>query len=199
MQKTVIFSVIGLLAGVLLVWGVAFARPYTLRGSEIDPPIPAAEIRLTRADGSLFQLSATNGKITLIFFGYTYCPDICPATLADMRRAKTELGQAGNSVQFVLITVDPQRDTPERIHSYVTGFDPEFIGLSGSEEELSPIWKAYFVSRQIQHTGSAAGYLVDHSTRIYLVDLAGNLRLTYTFGTEAADIAEDIRYLLKEN
>jgi protein SCO1 len=198
MQKKVISSVIGLLAGVLLIWGVAFARPYTLRGSEIDPHLPAADITLSRADGSQFTLSDSHGKITLIFFGYTYCPDICPATLADMKRVKAELGQSADGVQFVFITVDPLRDTPERIHSYAIGFDPDFIGLSGSEDDLAEVWKAYFVSRQIQDTGSAAGYLVDHSTRVYLVDLDQNLRLTYAYGTAAADIAADIRYLLKE-
>jgi len=198
MQRSLILTVLGLLAGVLLVWGVAFARPYTLKGSQIDPPIPAPEINLKRADGSNFNLSASDGRISLIFFGYTHCPDICPATLAEMKRVKAEIGQDAQRVQFVFITVDPQRDTAERMHAYATGFDPGFIGLSGTEQELAPVWSGYFVSRQVQESGSAVGYLVDHSTRVYLVDQSGYLRLTYTFGTAVADMAADIRYLLRE-
>ncbi len=198
MQRSVILTVLGLLAGVLLVWGVAFARPYTLKGSQIDPPIPAPEINLKHADGSNFNLSASDGRISLIFFGYTHCPDICPATLAEMKRVKAEIGQDAERVQFIFITVDPQRDTPERMNAYATGFDPGFIGLSGTEQELAPVWSGYFISRQVQESDSAVGYLVDHSTRVYLVDKTGNLRLTYAFGTAVADIAADIRYLLRE-
>lgn len=198
MQKNVILAVIGALALVLLVWAAAFARPYTLHGSEIDPPVPAPPIQLSRAEGNSFDLAARQGQITLIFFGYTSCPDICPTTLADMKRIKAGLGSQADAADFVFITVDPQRDTPQGIQDYVSGFDPGFIGLSGAEDALEPVWKAYGVFREVQPGATALGYLVDHSTRSYLIDAGGNLRLTYAYGTPVEDIVKDIRYLLKE-
>lgn len=198
MQKTAVLAVVGALLGVLLVWAAAFARPYTLHGSEITPPVPAPMVQLPRADGSNFDLAALQGKIGLIFFGYTSCPDICPTTLADMKRIKAGLGTRAENVEFIFVSVDPLRDTPQRIQDYVAGFDPAFIGLSGSEEQLEPVWKAYGVYRQIQEGATALGYLVDHSTRSYLIDARGNLRLTYAYGTPVDDVVRDIRYLLKE-
>jgi protein SCO1/2 len=198
MQRSVLMVIGAALAGILAIWFLAFARPYTFRGSQIEPPVPAAPIELKRADGSVYRLSESIGKVTLVFFGYTTCPDFCPATLADMKRIKTELGEAASKVNFIFITVDPQRDTPERTQSYASGFDPQFIGLSGSEADLEPVWKGYWVYREIQHGQSAVGYLVDHSTRIYLIDPAGDLRLTFAYGTSPVDIAADVRYVLKE-
>ncbi len=198
MQKNGILAVIGALLAVLLVWAVAFARPYTLHGSEINPPVPAPPVQLPLADGSTFELSTLPGRIALVFFGYTSCPDICPTTLSDMKRIKAGLGTQAENVKFIFISVDPSRDTPERVQSYVSGFDPAFVGLSGSEEQLEPVWKAYGVYRQIQEGATALGYLVDHSTRSYLIDVNGNLRLTYAYGTPVEDVVRDIRYLLKE-
>jgi protein SCO1/2 len=198
MQNKVILAVVGALVVMLLVWAAAFARPYALHGSEIVPPMPAPPVQLTRADRSTFDLADLQGRIALIFFGYTSCPDICPTTLADMKRIKAGLGAQAETVDFVFISVDPQRDTPERIQNYISGFDPAFIGLSGSEEQLTPVWKGYGVYRQVQEGASALGYLVDHSTRSYLIDVSGNLRLTYAYGTPVEDVVRDIRFLLKE-
>ncbi len=198
MQRTIWLVSVAVLAGLLAVWLLAFSQPYSFHGSVIEPPIPAPPIELNRADGTMYRLSDRQGKIILIFFGYTTCPDFCPATMAEMKRVKADLAAFADRLDVVFITVDPQRDTPERIHAYATGFDPQFIGLSGSEEELSPIWKAYGVYRQIQEGQSALGYLVDHSTRVYLIDPSGNLRLTFSYGTPPQDIAADIRQILKE-
>lgn len=199
MNRTIWLIVAAVLAGLVALWLVAFAQPYSFHGSLIEPPVTAPPIELTRADGSLYRLSDQQGKVTLIFFGYTTCPDFCPATMAEMRRVKADLAAYTERLDVVFITVDPLRDTPERIQSYAAGFDPQFIGLSGSEEELSPIWKAYGVYRQIQEGQTALGYLVDHSTRVYLIDPRGNLRLTFSYGTSPKDIAADIRQILKEN
>ncbi len=198
MQRSILLGLGAVLAGLLAIWFFAFARPYAFHGSQIEPAIPAPPIELKRADGTLYRLSDTAGKATLLFFGYTTCPDICPTTLADMKRVKAELGSAAGLVDFVFITVDPQRDTPDRVQSYAGGFDPQFIGLSGSEVELQPVWQGYWVYRQIQQGQSAVGYLVDHSTRVYLIDPAGKLRLTFAYGAPPADVAADVRQILKE-
>lgn len=198
MQRKVILGVVGILAVVLLVWATAFARPYTLHGSEITNQMTAPPVNLKRADGSLFQLEQQKGNIVLLFFGFTSCPDVCPTTLADMKRVKADLGERAAQVKYIFITVDPQRDTPELVQAYASGFDPEFIGLSGTESDLTPVWEGYGVYRKVSETTSTTSYDVEHSTRVYLIDTANNLRVTYPFGTPVEDLAADIRFLLKE-
>jgi protein SCO1/2 len=136
------------------------------------------------------------GKVVLLFFGYTRCPDVCPLTLADFKKVKAQLGDQADQVRFVFITVDPERDTPNILSKHLANFDESFIGLTGSREELEPVWKTFGVYQEKQDTGSAAGYLVDHSSRVYAIDRRGDLRLTYTFGTEPEAIAQDVAQLL---
>jgi protein SCO1/2 len=188
--------------GVMLVVGgmAAFAltRPHRFGGSLIDPPVAAPKIELLEAGGGRFRLEDQSGMAVILFFGYTSCPDVCPATLADFRTIKTRLGTWADRVKFVFITVDPERDTPERVRSYLSNFDAEFIGLTGSRGELEPVWKAYGVYQEQIDSGSSAGYLVDHSSRIYAIDPRGNLRVTYLFGTDREAIANDILFLLED-
>lgn len=198
MQRKIILVVVGILAAAMLVWAFAFNEAYAVHGSEITSELPAPEIALTRADGTAFDLEAYRGRIVLVFFGYTSCPDYCPSTMADMKRLKAELGDRADLVDVLLITVDPKRDTPERIQAYVNGFDESFIGLSGSEAELEPVWQGYGVYREITDSHHDSSYSVDHSTRIYLIDKSNHLRVTYTFGTAVQDLADDVRYLLRE-
>ncbi len=168
-----------------------------LRGIVYDPPLIATDFSLIREDGTVFRLSEQRGKLILLFFGYTFCPDVCPTTLYDVRQAMDKLKEAERKhVEVVFVTVDPERDTPQRIQEYVRHFSPDFIGLSGSEETLKPIWQAYHVTRIIEKTSSAAGYLVNHSAYLYLIDPEGYLRVIFPFGTSPDDIAYDIRHLL---
>jgi protein SCO1/2 len=181
--------------------GVAITRPYSYQGSLINPPVPATDFHLIDQYGQLTSLSSlTSGgaKAIFIFFGYTNCPDVCPTTLAKFKTIKERLGQRAQDVAFVYITVDPDRDTPESIRQYISLFDESFIGLTGEIDELEPIWKGYGVSVFRQDSGSAAGYLVDHSAYIYLVDGKGNLRLTYSFDNDTVVITEDVKHLLDE-
>ncbi len=198
MQRTILFGVVGFLAVMLLVWATAFARLYELHGSEITSNVPAPAINLKSADGSEFQMNALEGKVVLLFFGFTSCMDVCPTTLADFKRVKADLGEKADQMAFVFITVDPQRDTPEASQAYAAGFDPQFIGLSGSEAELEPVWQGYGVYRKITESDGTAGYQVDHSSRVYLVDTTNRLRVTYPYGTPVEDLTADIRFLLKE-
>lgn len=196
--RNLLLAGIGVALGLALVGLIVLARPYTYRGSLIEPPVPAADFTLTSSSGEPFHLSDQRGKVVLMFFGYTTCPDVCPATLGEMKTVRNRLGDQAEGMQFVFITVDPQRDTPEKIGQYAAAFDPTFIGLSGSEAELEPVWASYGVYRAISETGSAAGYLVDHSARTYLIDQDGNLRLTFVFGTPVDDILSDVRHVLKQ-
>ncbi len=199
-MKSILMIAIGALIGlaaILLVWQVS-ERNYTYQGSLIDPPAEAADFELVDQDGQPFRLSDQQGKVVMIFFGYTNCPDVCPVTLSDFRRMKQQLGDLAENVRFVYITVDPERDTQERRKAYLLGFDPDFVGLSGEPEALQQVWTDYGVLVEKQETASAAGYLIDHTARVYAIDKQGNWRLTYPFGMEPEKIVSDVTHLLKE-
>ncbi|MGC8855632.1 MAG: SCO family protein [Anaerolineae bacterium] len=200
MEKRLLWVGGGILGLLLLVAALAFwqARPDPLRGTRYDPPLSAPPIALNKADGQPFHLAGLKGKITLLFFGYTSCPDVCPTTLAELQQAISMLKDVEQtSVEVVFISVDPDRDTPQRVQDYVSHFNPAFIGLSGSLADLEPIWQAYGIYRQIEQTGSASGYTVSHTARIFLIDQDGNLRLTYGFQTPPQDVAHDLQLLLR--
>jgi protein SCO1 len=187
----------------LLVVGGAvliFSPPASFRGTTYAEPYPAAsEIDLTRSDGSRFRLSDLRGDVVLLFFGYTSCPDVCPATMAELRQALAELNvQDEKRVKVVFVTVDPERDTPERVQAYVDQFNPAFIGLSGSKADLEKIWVDYGVYREIAGEQSAAGYIVNHTARVSLIDPQGNLRVSFSFDTPVEDIVHDLKLMLKK-
>ncbi len=133
----------------------------------------------------------------MLFFGYTSCPDVCPTTLAELNLVMNELGDKTELVQVVFVSVDPTRDTPEKIQEYVDHFNNGFIGLSGPVEKLEAVWKDYGVFREEVPSTSALGYIVNHTARVYLVDMDGNLRLSYGFQTPVEDIVHDLELLLK--
>jgi protein SCO1/2 len=186
--------IIGLV--VVLASAFLFQKPYTFHGSRFEPPLPASDFELRQVDGKPFRLSDQKGKIVLLYFGYTSCPDVCPATLANYKQIHEQLGDKADQVEFVMVTVDPERDTPEKIARYVSAFNPAFVGLSGNLDELKSIWGAYGVYVEKEDSGSAAGYLVSHTSQIFVIDQDGNLGLTFPFGMTADDMAEDIRHLL---
>ena len=177
-----------------------FLQVYKFRGSVIDPPVPASNFSLKDQNGQAFQLSDQRGKIVLMFFGYTNCPDICPLTLAQFKQARAQLGQQADRVRFVFITVDPERDTEEKIKTYLGAIDPAIVGLGGSQAELEQVWRAYGVYRQKQPGQSQNDYadLLEHSSRVYLVDTQGNLHVTYPFGLVPDDVVQDVQYLLRK-
>lgn len=175
-----------------------FSNSSAFRGTSYGEPYPAAPpIELTKSNGETFRLGDQKGKIVLLFFGYTSCPDVCPTTLAEMKLVMDDLGDKAEQVQVVLVSVDPKRDTPEKIQTYTEHFNKRFIGLSGATDDLESIWKDYGVFREEAASVSAAGYSVDHTARLYLIDAQGNLRLSYGFQTPVEDIAHDIELLLK--
>jgi protein SCO1/2 len=192
-------------AGALFVVGLVvlvtllISQNSRLRGSVIEPALPAPEIELQDQGGKPFRLADQRGKVVLLFFGYASCPDVCPATMAELRSARSMLRPSESErVQVVFITVDPKRDTPQLIQDYVARFDPDFIGLSGSEDELSDVWQAYGVFRELGNPNENGFYEVSHTARVYAVDALGNLRLSFAFGTPPEDVANDLRILLKE-
>lgn len=199
MKTKMLYLGIGaVLVAALLVGFQLSRRPYTYRGSTIDPPVPAADFELSNQHGQKFRLSEQRGEIVLLFFGYSNCPDVCPLTMSNFKSIKEELGDQADKVRFIFVTVDPERDTKERLLEYVKVFDPEIVALTGSRAELEPVWKSYGVYQAKQDTGSAAGYSLDHTARTYLIDQEGNWRLTYPFEMEKADIISDVRHLINK-
>jgi protein SCO1/2 len=177
-----------------------FGRNDTFRGTSYDAPYPAAaDFSLIRANGETFRLSTQHDKVTLLFFGYTSCPDVCPTTMANLKRVLDQLSPTYlKQVQVVFVTVDPKRDTPERVQEYVDHFNTSFIGLSGSEQELAKVWAAYGIYRLEVPGASAAGYSVDHTARITMIDKNGKMRVSYGFDTPIDDLVHDVQLLLKK-
>lgn len=195
------------LAGVLILAGVAlwsvlngrlpFGAP-SFNGTVIQSPDLAADFTLTASTGEQMSLSDLRGKVVLMYFGYTFCPDACPTTLNELKKVTAALGDRADEVQVVMVTVDPQRDTPEVLREYLAHFDPSFLGLTGTEEEVlaaaTPLG-IYFAA----HEGSpATGYLVDHTTSVLAIDKEGYLRLLYSFETPGEAIADDMRHLVRQ-
>jgi len=189
-----------LLIGVVAAGVFLFSKPAGFLGTMYAEPYPPApEIELARDNGASFRLSEMRGNVVLLFFGYTSCPDVCPTTLAELKQALETLDEDdAKQVQVLFVTVDPERDTPERVQEYVNHFNSDFIGLSGTESELTEVWKKYGVFRENVEGTSAAGYLVNHTARVTLIDRDGNLRLSYAFDTPVDSIVHDLKLLFKE-
>lgn len=199
-QKYAIFWLVIILAGLAL-FGVGcqtFASDYEYKGMLLDPPLSLPNFELTATDGEPFHLSEVDGDIALIYFGYTFCPDVCPLTMADVKKALADL-EGRENIHVIFISVDPERDTPELLERYVKAFGPDFIGLTDDFEKTQEVMKAYGAFAEKEEVpDSAAGYLVSHTARLYLVSPERELLLTYPFGFESEDLRSDLTYLLQQ-
>ena len=157
------------------------------------------EFELTNQRGERMRLSDFAGRALVMFFGYTFCPDVCPATLARVREVKAALPPE-DAARFtgVLVSVDPARDSPQRLGQYVEFFDPAFVALTGSEDELEDVARRYGARFMIPEGQPEDSYLVNHSSIAYLIDPAGHVRALY-YGDEPIDaIASNVRQVLEE-
>jgi protein SCO1 len=196
--RTVLWAVIGLTltAGVLLLAWSLF-RPYAFHGMIMQSPSKATDFTLTGGNGQPVSLSDFEGKVVLLYFGYTTCPDVCPTTLAEIHQALVALGKKADGVQVLMVTVDPERDTPEVMAEYVTHFDSRFIGLVGTPDQTAEIATYYGIYYEKEEGNSALGYLINHTATVTAIDKEGYLRVIFPFGTAAKDIAADVEYLLR--
>lgn len=160
-------------------------------GSLISPPQAAADFSLTSQDQETVKLSDFMGKYVLLFFGFTNCPDECPLTMGFLKQMYDKLGDQADKVQVVLITTDPDNDTPQALGDYLSHFDPSFIGLTASQAELQPVWSSYGVT--VMDGGET------HSSFIYLIDPQGKLIATYPLLENADGITVDMEHLLDTN
>jgi protein SCO1 len=171
-----------------------------LRSGAFDPPRAAPDFTLPTPRGGEFRLSRHLGKVVALTFGYTSCPDVCPTVLAELSQLRLRLGAAAKRVQVVYVSVDPERDTAERLRAYTEQFDKTFLGLTGAPDQLTTVWKAYGVSlvRRDLPGSKPPTYLIHHSASVFLIDPAGRLRVMAPFGTSLDDVLHDVRALLKE-
>ncbi len=184
---TAVLAVLAIAAGV-----VAVTRKPSFHGSVIDPPAPASEIHLTDSNNQPFTLSSQRGKVVLLYFGFTNCTNECPLTMAKLKQTFDLLGNHADKVQVLMVTTDPTRDNPAQMKNYVTQFNPAFLGLTGTPDELQQVYKDYGVA--VESNGET------HTTFLYVIDQKGNFRLTF-IGPEMSpqDLAEDVQTLLKGN
>ncbi len=157
-----------------------------------------SDFTLSGPNGRPVSLSDYRGKLVLLYFGYTSCPDICPTSLGTMKQAMSRLGEAAAEVQGIFVTVDPQRDGGKKLQDYVHFFHPSFIGLEGSPEAVKRAATPWRVSYQVEQGDSAAGYLIAHSDYIYLLDRGGELAGLFNSLSNAAELEAGVRALLKE-
>jgi protein SCO1/2 len=157
----------------------------------------AKELTLTDHNGQNRSLSDFKGKVVVLFFGYTQCPDVCPTTMTELVEVKRLLGADGDKVQAVFVTVDPARDTAELLKAYMTNFDPTFLALVPTSDVLPDVAKHFKIYYKKQEGKTPTSYTMDHSAGSYVYDTHGNLRLYSRYGSGAKVLAQDIQTLLK--
>jgi protein SCO1/2 len=171
--------------------GPAF-RSTDITGAELG-----RDFKLIDHNGQPRTLADFRGKVLVVFFGFTHCPDVCPITLSELARALKRLGADAQRVQVVMITVDPERDTPEVLKQYVTALDPGFLGLTGDPQAIAETARDFKVFYQKSPGATPQAYSVDHSSGTFVYDPAGRLRLLVGYGQGADVFAHDIGQLLR--
>ena len=167
------------------------------RGVDITGADYAKDFALNDQDGRARSVKDFAGKVVVVFFGYTQCPDVCPTTLQELVEVKRALGSDGDKLQAVFITVDPERDTQELLKAYMANFDPSFVALRPSLEQLQPLLKDFKIYAKKVEGKTATSYTMDHSAQSYVYDPQGRLRLYNRYGSGPQALAEDVRLLLK--
>ncbi len=162
----------------------------------LDPPGLIHDFTLTNQANRPMKFNELRGKLVLMTFGYTHCPDICPVNLARFKQVRMLLGDAASQVAFVFVSVDGKRDTPDVLAKHLSLFDSSFIGLTGSESDVRAVAKDFAVTFVIDNAASQTDYTVTHTASSFLVDRQGMLIRVYAYGTDAAILAADIQPML---
>jgi protein SCO1/2 len=198
MKNTRWFLVLGVILGLGLIawWAIPRMMPHAFHGTLLQSPSKAHDFSLVSHTGQRVKLSDYRGKLVLLYFGYTFCPDVCPATLSEIAGAMEILVEDSDEVQVIMVSVDPERDTPSKLADYVAHFHPAFLGVTGTPDQIAEIATFYGIFYEKNQGSVATGYLVDHTATVTVVDQEGHVKLIFPFGTPAEAIAEDLDYLL---
>ena len=197
LQAVAIASAAALIAGCDGNTPGAAPKP-TFKGVDITGAEYARSLALTDADGQPRTLADFKGKVVVVFFGYTQCPDVCPTTMAELAEVKRKLGADGARLQGIFVSVDPERDTAALLKAYVANFGPDLIGLRGSLEQTQAAAKEFKVFYAKVPGKTASSYTVDHTAGSYVFDAQGRVRLFTRYGSGAQALTDDLKILLAE-
>jgi protein SCO1/2 len=192
MERKILWIGIIILVGFLvLAVLITLNKQNEFNGVEVSPAPAAPDFSsLSNQGGQIIELKNFNDKVVLLFFGYTNCPDICPATMGRLKQVVADLGDKKDEVVVMMITTDPERDTQEQLGNYLGNFDESFLGLTGPISGLEKTWKDYGVT--VLDNGAT------HSTRVYVIDHSGNLRLTFPNELSVGEMVSDLQLLIGE-
>lgn len=194
-RQTILFgSLVLVFISALLVYQTLL--PPQMNGSAIDPPAAVEDFTLQAGDGPV-TLSQFRGRYVILYFGYTSCPDVCPTTLAILREVLSRLGDQAAGFQVVFVSVDPGRDSPEYASIYASRFDPDFLGLSGTQTEIDEVTRKLGIFYKLNPPDDSGFYTVDHTASVLVLDREGNLALTWPYGLLADQVEDDMRALLR--
>jgi protein SCO1/2 len=182
----------------LLALGACQQGKPDFRATDITGAEFGQDFALADHNGKPRALADFRGRVVVMFFGFTHCPDACPTTLAELAAAVKKLGTDGDKVQVLLVTVDPERDTPQVLSQYVSAFDPRFLALRGTAEETARVAKEFKIIYQKVAGARPDSYTMDHSAGTYIFDTQGRLRLYVSYGQGPEVFAHDIALLLKQ-
>ncbi|MCK9508218.1 MAG: SCO family protein [Pigmentiphaga sp.] len=186
------------LIGAAAVLALSACQPNSLsfQGTDVTGATLGQDLSLTDHNGQARHLEDFKGKVPVVFFGFAQCPDVCPTTLAELVQVKEALGERAKDLQVVFVTVDPERDTPAVLKQYVTQFDPSFLALTGSPEEVSRVAQSFRVFYAKVPNQDGSSYTMDHSAGLYIFDKTGNIRVFARHNAGAEALAHDIGQLL---
>ncbi len=186
-----VFACLALVAALVLGVFAYFSTSSTPTGSGTGTALVGGPFALTDQTGKHVTEKDYLGKYTLVFFGYTYCPDVCPTELQVISAALDKMGAKADIIQPIFVTIDPERDTPDVIRQYVANFPPRLVGLTGSPQEIAAAAKAYRVYfSKVENKASPGDYLMDHSSIVYLMDKQGRFLKHFTYTTDAVELAQ---------
>ena len=186
--------------------GIWLARLLTQQAMEADPlaatrmPVarPVQAFSLLDHQGKVFDRETLTGQWSFLFFGYTHCPDVCPTTMSVLNSVAQRLQDTSENVRFVMVTVDPERDTPEKLGQFVTYFNGDFLGVTGSQSALEQLTKQLGVLHmKVNDTDSASAYLVDHTASVFLIDPDGNFHAVFSPPLSAENMASDFTLMTR--
>lgn len=189
----------GLLAGATVLFSACSEKKVEFRGIDVTGAEYARDLPLTDHNGHQRSLKDFAGKVVVVFFGFTQCPDVCPTSMQELAEVKRTLGADGERLQGIFVTVDPERDTADVLKAYMANFDPTFLALRGNAQELAAVAKDFKIYYKKVDGKTPTSYTMDHSAGSYVYDTAGRLRVYHRYGSGAAALAADVATLLKES
>ena len=196
--RTRLAALLALLVAGTLLAGCHGATPLPFRLTDLTGHMPQLEFNLTSDENKPVSATDYRGKVVLLFFGYTHCPDVCPLTMAQLHVVMKKLGAQADGARILFVSVDPTRDTPAVLHGYVNAFDKHAVGLTGKPRAVEALVKRYRSAFTREPSGKDGNYEVSHSSAIYVFDRDGNPRVLYTPADKQDDLVHDLQLLLDQ-